>query len=347
MLPFAHRPKNILRGKSLRLLLAPAILASLLLQTALAAAAELRIGIIGADTSHAPAFAKLINTPAAKDPIEGARVTSIFKTFSPDMPLSAGRVDGFMQQLLAMPRITAAASIEELAQNVDAIMILSADGRAHLDLARRAIPFRKPVFIDKPLASTYRDAVEIIRLAEEHGTPVFSASSLRYTLAKPALAKAAAQAKKMGAIKGVFVWGPAAFEPVTPDLFWYGIHSVESLYAVMGAGCATVQRIHTANTDIITAIWPDKRIGTIRGMRDTKSYFGLTLLGANAALSENAASGYAPLAKEVIAFFQTGKPPLPYAETLEIMAFMEAAELSKQRNGAPVALEEILKQKTR
>ncbi|AWI09842.1 Gfo/Idh/MocA family protein [Ereboglobus luteus] len=337
MHPDSHRPKNILRWKKLHALFAVA----LVLQAALAAA-ELRIGIIGADTSHAPAFAKFINTPPANDPVEGVRVTSVFKTFSADMPLSANRVEGFMKRLLAMPGITAAASIEELAQNVDAIMILSADGRAHLDLARRVIPFRKPVFIDKPLASTYRDAVEIIRLAEQHGTPVFSASSLRYTLAKPALAKAA-QTAKMGAIKGVFVWGPAAFEPRTPDLFWYGIHSVESLYAVMGAGCATVQRIHTDDTDIITGIWPDKRIGTIRGMRDTKSYFGLTLLGANAPLTENAASGYAPLVREIITFFKTGKPPVPYAETLEIMAFMEAAELSKQRNGAPVALDEILK----
>ncbi|MDR1011311.1 MAG: Gfo/Idh/MocA family oxidoreductase [Opitutaceae bacterium] len=316
-------------------------LVCLLPQTTMPAAGEIRIGIIGADTSHAPAFAKLINDPAAQGHVGGGRVTTVFKAFSPDMPLSAGRVDGFMRQLLAMPGVTAADSIEQLAQNVDAIMILSADGRAHPGLARRVIPFRKPIFIDKPLATTYRDAREIFRFAEQHGTPVFSTSSLRYALAQPALEKAAKT--KMGALKGVFVWGPATVEPNHPDLFWYGIHSVESLYAVMGAGCVSVQRTHTPDADIITGIWPGERVGTIRAMRDTKSYYGLTLFGANAAHTEGSASGYAPLAKEIITFFQTGKSPVASAETLEIMAFMEAAELGKTRNGASVPLAEIIK----
>lgn len=321
-----------------------ALFASLLmvfLSANLAAAGVIRVGIVGADTSHAPAFAKLLNTPPTDGADSGVRITTVFKAFSPDMPLSVDRVDNFMKRLLAMPGITESPSIEQLAQNVDAIMILSADGRAHLDLARRCIPFRKPVFIDKPLAASYKDAAEIIRLAEQHGTPLFSSSSLRYTLAQPALEAVAK--KKIGEIRGVFAWGPMATEPNHPSLFWYGIHSVESLYAIMGAGCASVQYTHTDDTDIITAIWPDKRVATIRGMRNAKGYFGLTLFGANAPHTEKAGSGYAPLVREVVTFFKTGKSPVPLSTTLEIIAFMEAAELSKNRNGAPVALTEITK----
>lgn len=316
----------------------------LLLTTLSAAAAEIRVGIIGTDTSHAPAFAKLLNDPAAKGHIDGGRVTMVFKSFSPDLPQSADRVEGFMKQLLAMPGVTTADSVEQLVQNVDAVMLLNVDGRTHLDLARRVIPFRKPVFIDKPFASSYRDAREIFRLAAQHGTPVFGSSSLRYTLAQPALESASNA--KIGALKGAFAWGPAVIEPHHPDMFWYGIHAVETLYAIMGAGCVSVQRTHTADTDIITGVWADGRTGTVRGMRDTKAYFGATLFGANATHTQpTALPGYAPLAREIMLFFKTGKPPVPAAETLEIMAFMEAADLSKQRNGAPAALSEITKQK--
>ena len=41
---------------------------------------------------------------------------------------------------------------------------------------------------------------------------------------------------------------------------------------------------------------------------------------------------------EIIKFFQTGKSPVSSEETLEIFAFMDAAQKSKEQGGKPVAL---------
>jgi hypothetical protein len=52
---------------------------------------------------------------------------------------------------------------------------------------------------------------------------------------------------------------------------------------------------------------------------------------------------YTPMLREVVTFFQTGVSPVPMEETIEIMAFMEAADESKRQGGAPVKLADVLK----
>lgn len=54
--------------------------------------------------------------------------------------------------------------------------------------------------------------------------------------------------------------------------------------------------------------------------------------------------GYTNLLKVITNFFTTGVIPVSAAETLEIMAFMEAADLSKQKGGVPVKMEVIFSQ---
>lgn len=54
--------------------------------------------------------------------------------------------------------INIAASIEEVAQQSDAILLTSVDGRIHLEQFALLAPFGKPVFIDKPFETSYRDA---------------------------------------------------------------------------------------------------------------------------------------------------------------------------------------------
>src|SRR4051812_8906902 len=140
----------------------------LLLACGLAARAaepELRVGLIGLDTSHTIAFARLLNDPKNKEHVEGATIVAGFKGGSPDIAESATRVEGFTKQLVDTYHVKLYDTIEELARNVDAIMILSVDGRPHLDEFRRVISAHKPVFIDKPLAASLRDAIEIFRLS--------------------------------------------------------------------------------------------------------------------------------------------------------------------------------------
>src|SRR5215212_6273482 len=146
-----------------------------------AAAADVRVGIIGTDTSHVPAFTKLLNgDPADPGHIAGARVVAAFKGGSPDLPDSANRVDNFANEIHTKYGVEIVPDIATLLSKVDAVLIESVDGRPHLQQAKPVIAAKKPFFVDKPLGATYEDAKEIVRLAKAAGVPFFSSSSSRF-----------------------------------------------------------------------------------------------------------------------------------------------------------------------
>ncbi|MBL9212458.1 MAG: Gfo/Idh/MocA family oxidoreductase [Opitutaceae bacterium] len=308
-----------------------------LLALTAARAAEIRIGMIGLDTSHVVQYLNIVNDPKNKDHVPGGKIVAAFKGGSPDVEASRTRVDGFTKTAVERG-VKMYDTIEEMSRNVDAIIILSVDGRPHLDQFRRTLAAKKPVFIDKPLAGSLRDALEIARLAKEHKVPVFSTSSLRYSPDSPV-----AQLEKIGPVASAFSYGPAETEPNHPDLFWYGIHAVEALYTVMGPGCEKVVRTHTAKTDVVTGVWSDGRVGTMQGNRAGRAGYGVTVIGAKGAAKGGEKTSYKPLVEAYMKFFQTGVSPVPIETTLELHAFMEAADESKRRGGAPVTLAEVMK----
>ena len=311
---------------------------AVLLPAAAGLAADLRIGMIGLDTSHVSAFAQALNDPAAKAHIPGARIVAAFKGGSPDLACSRDRVDKFTQELQEKYGVKLVDSIEELCRQVDAVMLESVDGRPHLAQARPVIAAGKPLFVDKPMAASLRDALEIFRLAKEHHVPVFSASSLRFGKATQAV-----RAGSIGKVLGAETFSPVNVEPSHPELFFYGIHGVESLFTVMGPGCVTVKRGKAADGGIeVTGTWQDGRTGTFRQAPGNKSYGGKAR-GEKGEAPVGAYDGYAPLLVEVIKFFQTGVSPVPERETIEILAFMEASDESKRLEGRPAPLDDVLK----
>lgn len=318
------------------------VLAGMLVNTgavsAQGSAQPLRLGIIGLDTSHVIAFTKLLNDPSNPDHVPGARVVAAFKGGSPDVESSRTRLEGYTTELRDKWKVEIVDSIPVLCQKVDAVLLESVDGRPHLKQVKPVLAARKPVFIDKPLAASYRDALEIARLARAAGVPWFSASSLRFWEETERLKSAAAA----GAILGVHAHGPAPTEPHHPDLMWYGIHAVEMLFTLMGPGCESVTRVHTQNADVVVGVWKDGRLGVMRGIRNGKQDYGLTLFGEKAILhSDNKPFSYRPLLLQIVKFFQTGVTPVNPEETLEMFAFMEAADLSKSNGGTRVSLAEV------
>ena len=311
-------------------------------------ARTIRIGLIGLDTSHAGAFTQLLNDPSRPDHVPGARVVAAFKGGSPDVEASATRVDKFTAELRDKWRIELVDSIDALVGRVDAVMLTSVDGRVHLAQARPVLASRKPVFIDKPFAASVGDAAEIVRLARQYGTPVFSSSSLRFADDVQAIKRD----PRVQSVLGAIAWGPGTLEPHHPDLFWYGIHAVEVLYTFMGPGCERVTRTYTPGGDLVTGQWRDGRIGVVRTIRKGSAPYGQVVFGSEGVVSAppldpgGAAakrSSYYGLVSAAVEFFKTGKSPVPLDETLEIMAFMEAADLSKSRSGAPVAIADVMK----
>jgi predicted dehydrogenase len=299
---------------------------------------ELKAGIIGLDTSHVIAFTSLLKDGKGEGDLAGIRVVAGFPGGSNDIPDSRDRVERFTNELRDKHKVEIVKSIDELLSKVDVVFIESVDGRPHLEQARPVFKAKKPVFIDKPVGGTLADAIEIYELAKENNVPVFSSSSLRFS---PGIL-AMRNNEKLGSVLGCDAYGPCALEPHHPDLFWYGIHGVEQLFTIMGTGCETVTRTHTQDTDQVTGVWKDGRIGTFRGSRKGKVGYGATVFGSKATLPSGEFGGYKPLVVEICKFFRTGKPPVSAEETIEIMAFMEAADESKRKGGAPVKIADVL-----
>ncbi len=310
---------------------------------AAAQTAEIKIGIIGTDTSHVPAFTKLLNDKNDPNHISGARVVAAFKGGSADFEPSRSNVDKYAEEIQQKYGVELVSSIEELCQKVDAVLLTSVDGRPHLNQVRPVLKAGKRVFIDKPFAASYADAREIVRLARAANVAFFSSSSLRFATEMQAIKLS----DKHGGITGAFAYTPGKFEPQLPDLFWYGIHAVETLYTLLGPGCESVTRHKSAGGDIVIGKWKDGRLGTMQGITQGKPDYGAVAFGMKATLAtpQPLKVDYRPLLVEIIKFFQTGVPPIQPEETLEIIAFMEAAELSKTRGGVPVLLKEVTEQK--
>jgi len=304
---------------------------------------EIRVGIIGTDTSHVTAFTRLLNDRSDPNHVAGARVVAAFKGGSPDVEASRTRIDRFAAELRDTWKVEFVNSIEELCEKVDAVLLESVDGRPHLHQVRPVFKAKKRVFIDKPLTVSYADAREIVRLARESGVGFFSSSSLRFVADVQAIKNSGTH----GGILGAFTFGPENLEPHHPDLFWYGIHAVEMLYTLLGPGCVEVTRVKTDSGDTVVGRWKDGRIGTMRGLIRGKQDYGAVAFGTKAVLATPVPmrSDYRGLLVEIVKFFQTGVPPVQPDETLEIMAFMEAAELSKARRGVPVALADVMRAK--
>jgi predicted dehydrogenase len=299
--------------------------------------APLRAGIIGLDTSHVEAFTHILNN-AKEGPLARVRVVAAYPGGSKDIPDSANRLEGFTRKLRDEFKVEIVASIEALLPKVDVVLLESVDGRPHLEQARPVLKAHKRLFIDKPVAGSLADAIEIFRLAREYDTPVFSSSSLRFS---PGI-RGMRNDPRVGDVLGCSAYGPCSLEPHHPDLFWYGVHGVEALFTIMGPGCASVTRVHTKDTDFVTGTWKDGRVGTFRGIRGGKVDYGAMVFGSKGIAPSGGYGGYEPLVVEICKFFETGKPPVSAEETLEIFAFMEAADESKRRNGTPVTLDSVL-----
>ena len=295
-----------------------------------------RIGIIGLDTSHSPAFVKAFNATEPAAELRGYRVVAAYPYGSRTIESSFSRIAGYTEEVQGLG-VEIVDSIDELLGKVDAVLLNTNDGRLHLEQALEVFRSGKPVFIDKPLAASLEDAIAIFAAAERHGVPTFTASSLRYT---PDVQEV--RGGSIGRVVGADAFSPATLEATHPDLFWYGIHGVEILFSVMGPGCQTVVRLHSAGTDVVTCTWSDGRIGTFRGLREGRTGYGGTAFGTEGIRVMEYRGGYDGLTREVAAFFDSRVAPVPPEETLEIFAFMAAAEESKRRGGAPVAIAEVM-----
>lgn len=299
----------------------------------LSGAEEIRVGIIGLDTSHAIAFTKTMNAPDAEGALADCRVVAAYPKGSRDIESSVSRVPKYTEEIQKLG-VEIVDSIPALLEKVDAVLLETNDGRPHLEQVIPVLKAKKRVFIDKPISGSLADAVLIFAASDKYGVPLFSSSSLRYGPKSQEV-----RAGSIGKVTHCQAGSPASLEPSHPDLFWYGIHGVEALFTVMGTGCESVKRSTTEEGKIrVEGSWGAGRTGVFE---ERKGYGGHAK-GEKGESEIGSYPGYGPLVVEIAKYFQTGKIPVQPEETIEIYAFMEAADESKRQGGAEVTLESVL-----
>lgn len=301
---------------------------------------QIKLGIVGLDTSHVIAFTQMLNDPKAPAELAGIRIVAAFPAGNPHFALSRDRVKSYTRQVKDLG-VEIVDSLAALLEKVDVVLVESVDGTQHLEQALAVFRAGKPMFIDKPLAGSLVDAVMIVELGKKFKTPWFSASALRFSPNYRPLR----DPDKVGKIIGCDAFGQNRAAPGHPDLFWYGVHGVELLYTILGPGCLSVTRVQTPFTEQVTGLWQGGRVGTFRGIREHthKTDFGATVFGTKAILHTTSYAGYKPLVLQIAQFARTHESPIAVEEMLEIFTFMEAAEESKRRGGQSVTLESVLK----
>ena len=296
----------------------------------------IRLGIVDFDTSHVVEFTRRLNRIDISEEqwVEGAEVVV---GCPGESLLSPERIPGFTKQMeeYGVPLVD---EPEEMIGRIDAVLIESVEGGFHYE---RAAPFLEaglPAFVDKPLTCDLAQAKELASLAQSNDVPIFSSSSLRYGLEVVEIKN---KEDETGKILGAEVSSPAPLHPRNPGLFHYGLHGVETLYALMGPGCEAVWSVSNDGADVVTGLWKDGRIGTMRGIREGTPGYGFTAYCEKTIVRTtiNASYIYRELLKQIVQMFQTGKPPIDISESIEIVAFIEAAAKSAVNDGAKTALE--------
>ncbi len=298
---------------------------------------KVRVGIIGLSV-HTEAFSEMLNAEANNPDISGFTVVAIYH------PKGAEDVEFAAESLATWTAnskkrgIQIVDSVDKLLAMSDVVMLETNDGRPHLEQLMPVFKARKPVFIDKPIAANLKDVLTILNESKKYNVPVFSSSGLRYVSSAQEIRNG-----KVGRVLGGDAYSPASLQPDHTDMFWYGIHGVESLYTIMGGvGCKQVTRTHAEGADVIVGTWEEGRIGVFRGVRTGAKGYGGTAFGEKGIATVGTFEGYRPLLVAIVEFFRTGKAPVSMEETIEIYAFMEAADESKRLGGVPVTLASVM-----
>ncbi len=318
--------------RRLAILLAAAVLEIACAPIRARAAEPVRVGIVGFDNYQAVEYVQFFNNPKAEGDLAGLRVVSVWPVTSLDYPESATLTERWMKQLVSLnpnpadskdaaPPVAIVGSIDELLKGCDAVMIWSLDGRQHLQQATAVLKAGKRLFIGRPLAGSPADAVAIMKLAAETKTPCWSTSQHRFSPGFFGMRNH----PEVGRVLGCDVYGGYDVKAAEADRFVRALHSIETLYTIMGPGCISVSCTSTSTVESITAVWNDGRVGTYRGIKEGAVKYSATVFGDKGVSTagiyghglpvkgivptDDKYMGYGGLAIELAKFLKGGEPP--------------------------------------
>ncbi|NQV23712.1 MAG: Gfo/Idh/MocA family oxidoreductase [Rhodopirellula sp.] len=298
----------------------------------------LRLGIVDLDSSHSVEFSRRFNHAGVdrEQWVEGAQVVA---AWSGGSVMAPERISAFQAELESIG-VGIVGSHEQLMEQIDGVLILSLCGDCHLARARPFLEAKIPTFVDKPFACSISDAREIVELAQQNDTTLLNSSALRFSRE---VKESALQNQQLGRINGAITYGPAKRTDGNPGLFHYGIHSVELLFELLGSGCETVSTTWSEDAEVVTGVWADGRIGTVRGNRTGMTSYGFVAYCEGGVVSETVSTrfAYRNLCREIVRSFESGQPSVSHESSLDVVRFVLASLQSERSGGRPVSLQEI------
>ena len=285
---------------------------------------DMKVAIIGLDTSHSVAMPKLMNDPACEPDmkVSGLKAVTCLRFETPFQGKEG--LDNRQAQLEGWG-VKVTLDFDEAIADCDAIMMEINDPAYHLDYFKRLANLGKPIFLDKPMAANVAESRAIMDLARRYGTRVWSGSSLPFSPAiKAAMEKTNGQPVVIGSCFGAMGTAPAG-----DSLIWYGVHSFEMLQRLMGTGAKFVRSIDNDVSVVTSVDYADGRRGVIESIRGMWAYGGrIQTKNQVQFFSVDSSRLYHDLLLEVKAFFNGAEAPVPMEQTFEGMAMMEAARKS-------------------
>ena len=274
--------------------------------------------------------------------VPGMVITKVFDKLDRAYGGYPARAQEFSEAFLSHPRVCD--TYEELLEDVDAAYIADSsspgDGADHLELARPFLERGIPTFVDKPFAATLADAKEMIRLAEENGTVLMSASILAHTDVGKLFRRRFDEIGEVGLLiaKGV---GPSNSGvghglALAQGLVGYGVEWVECIGSIPQE-CILLHYANGLEAFVINA--PNAVFPRACSFY-ASAYSNLGVVHSPPIGDPEFHTGTRRIVELFRQMVETGRPPIPYEHILVRIAIIEAARLAQQE-GRRVTLHEV------
>lgn len=229
-----------------------------------------------------------------------------------------------------------AATPEAACDGVDAVLIIDDGSGAQWKYATHPLKKGVPVFCDKPLAMTAREAQSVARLVRETKTPFMSASSLRFV---PDIVKLREETlPTLGEVR-------LASAACGNELVYYGIHALSMIYAVLGAGAVSAINVGQPGANLVRLRFADHRdVMLVVAEREwMRAGYQITLYGQKgwSTVQPDLKNLYSYLLDAFLTQLDTGVESVPVEEEVELIAALEAGKKSLAL-GREVTLDEVL-----
>ena len=293
----------------------------------------MKLGVIGADSSHLPEFSRRIKEMHDAGKTE-VRVTHLWTDGEHDWPV-AEDVEKWISDAadLGVERV---GDLPAMLDAVDGVLVLAVNGHKHLRFATPSLERGLPTYIDKPMTCDGDQARAILEVARAGNARCYSASSLRFATELAALDRDA-----LGRLVAIDATGPGELNPAMEGLYHYDVHTIEMVDAIWGPGVKRVSAVEFEDRPLVALDYADGRYARLRLDRKGSYDFAATVHGEKAMTQFKVDFGpvYTRLVEGMVRFFEGGTAPVELRDIVENVLVMEAGNRSIREDGAWVSIE--------